>query len=241
MIIHVLPGDAIFEEFSEIGLEGEIVVCREALVEGPVDADKLHELWRQRGEFFAAVYPDAETSYAKHVVAELGKLIELPAGSVVNLWFEYEFFCHVNLWFCLYLLRDTSAEVYRVAPTVCGTREIWKGFGGIDAERLRECFDERVKLGPEDVALGSELWQAYRCGDGSRLRSLATASSENAFPFLRKVCEAAQLKDSGPKAILGEILAGGLSDFDQVFQAFSDRAGIYGYGDAQVRRILATL
>lgn len=241
MKVHVLPGDAIIEEFSKIGLEGEVVICREALVEGPVDADKLLELWRQREEFFAAVYPDPETSYGKQVVAELGKLIELPAGSVVNLWFEYELFCHVNLWFCLYLLRDTPAEVYRVAPIVRGSREIWKGFGGLDAEPLRECFDERVKLGLQDVALGSELWQAYRCGDRNRLRLLAAASSENAFPFLREVCEAAEVKDSGPKGILSEILAAGLSDFDQVFQAFSDRAGIYGYGDAQVRRILATL
>lgn len=241
MILHVLPGDAIVEEFLKTGLEGEIAVCREALVDGPVGAENLHEFWIQREEFHRPVHPAAETSYADDVVAELGKLIELPAGSYVNLWFEYELFCQVNMWFCLYLLRDTNAEVYRVAPSARGSSDIWKGFGSLDADLLRDCFSNRVRLEREDIALGSKFWEAYRSGDRNRLQALAAAARENVFPFIKEVCDAEAAKDSQPKAILQSIIDGGLSDFNEVFQAFSERAGVYGYGDAQVKQLLATL
>jgi hypothetical protein len=240
MIIHVLPGDAIVEEFSRTGLEGQVAVCREALVDGPVNAEGLHDLWNLREEYFAETDPDAENSYGQHIVAEFGKLIELPASSEVNLWFEYELFCQVNMWFCLYILRETKAEVYRVAPSVRADGDIWKGFGGLGADLLRKCHTDRQKLEREDISLGSELWQAHRTGNGDRLRSLSTTPVIG-FPFLKEVCEAEVVKAFRPKEILREIIDGGLSDFQEVFQAFSDRAGVYGYGDSQVKQILATL
>ena len=116
MIFHVLAGDSLVEEFKKTGIEGEVIVCREAFVDGPVDAETTDEFWEQRARFILAGYGDDEIEYHEKVADELNKLTELTSDGEVNLWFEYELFCSVNMWFCLWLLEPTGAAVYRVEP-----------------------------------------------------------------------------------------------------------------------------
>ena len=241
MIMHVLPGDAVANEFTDAGLEGQLVVCRECLVEGPVDAADLRDFWTQRRKYLASHQPDADSNYPRDVAAELEKLIALPAGSEVNLWFEYELFCQVNLWFCLYLLGNTGVTVFRVAPAVREFEEVWKGFGKLSAEELTACFSERLLLDPSDINIGREFWLAFRSSNNEKLQSLAASASEDKFPHLNAVVRAAIERDRLPAKILREITDSGISDFHQIFTAFSERAGVYGYGDSQVKALLSTL
>ena len=238
MIIHVLPGDAQREEFSKAGIDGEVVICREALVDGDVRSTTVDELWKVREEFWAGSQPADKRDYRSHVVAELEKLRGLPNGTEVNLRFEYELFCHVNLWFCIWLLQDSSAEIFRVAPDVRSENEIWDGFGKLDADDLKRCFSRRVKFTASDLALGADLWTAYRNRDQKRLRELSLNESP-CFPYLKEACEAELEKEFKPKQILRELREEGLEDFGEMFAAFRAKAGVYGYGDTQVRRILA--
>lgn len=235
MVIHVLPGDAQTETFKQTGIEGEVVVCREAMVEGP--ADNPDDLWSQRADFHS---PGDHASYLANVVSEFEKLINTAPGSEINLWFEYELFCQANMWFCLYLLRDTDAAIYRVAPVTLAEKDIWSGFGRMDGDDLRRCFEGRIRLGKEDVELGSELWKAFSAGDYELLSELSRTASE-AFPYLDIVTRAAAEKDTRPARILKEIAADGITEFDDVFGEFSKRAGVYGYGDLQVKKILGDI
>ena len=74
-------------------------------------------------------YGADNNSYAETVAKEFEKLLEFAEkGNELNLWFEYELFCQVNMWFCLHLLQDTKANVFRVLPMVRNKEEIWKGF-----------------------------------------------------------------------------------------------------------------
>ena len=51
MKAHVLPGDSLRPEFEKTNLDGDIIVCRECLISGDVDADSLPEFWDQRARF----------------------------------------------------------------------------------------------------------------------------------------------------------------------------------------------
>jgi hypothetical protein len=235
MIIHVLPGDAQIETFKETGIEGELAVCRECLVEGPVRTVNLEDFWKARAEFLSEENPEA---YFEKSVREFENLINAPSGSEINLWFEYELFCQANMWFCLYLLRDTDAEIYRVAPTVRAESDKWDGFGGLNPDDLKRCFSGRTKFSREDVLLGAELWEAFQSENRERLVDLSKKSSP-CFPYLEEVGAAAAEKDTLPREILKDILSTGETEFEKIFPIFRDRAGVYGYGDAQVKRILA--
>lgn len=237
MTLHVLPGDAQVEEFRKTNIEGRVIVCREALITGDVDADSLPEFWDQRARFISSAFEEDVIEYHEKVAGELARLLDLPRGTEVNLWFEYELFCSVNLWFCLYLLQDTEAEVYRVEPTVRERDDRWKGFGGLGAEELTACFEGRKKLAADDIAHGVNLWNAYRHNDHPRLAELSNTNS-GTFPYLKEACEAAINKDARPLEILRDIRADGFETFPEIFPEFVSRAGEYGFGDVQIKFML---
>ena len=237
MKFHVLPGDSLRPEFQKTEIEGNVIICRECLISGDVDADSLPEFWDQRARFILSAFGEDDIEYHEKVADELARLIDLDEGTEVNLWFEYELFCGVNMWFCLYLLQEADAEIYRVEPLVLTAEDRWKGFGGLDSEALTACFEGRKKMTPEDVALGADLWNAYRHADHSRLRELSKVNSES-FPCLEEVCEAAINKETRPLEILHDIRAEGFKTFPEIFPEFVSRAGEYGFGDVQIRYML---
>ena len=240
MILHVLPGDSLVETFKASGIEGDIAVCRECLVEGDVTGETLPEFWDNRARFLAGQYGEAADDYHETVVREFAKLTALQSGSEINLWFEYELFCQTNMWFCLSLLETSTADVFRVAPVTRSADDIWEGFGRMGPDDLRACFAKRIRLTEDDIELGVNLWSAYRDEDSKRLAELSTQKSR-VFPKLKDVAAAAIEKELLPLQILDEIVQEGKSNFSDIFVEFRSRAGVYGYGDTQVKNLLAKI
>ncbi|HEV8591924.1 MAG TPA: DUF1835 domain-containing protein [Pyrinomonadaceae bacterium] len=240
MIFQVLPGDAYVDNFHETGLEGDVAIFRESLIEGDLAGDSLPDFWRSREQFLSNAYPDAEKSYIDHVVTEIEKFNSAKKGDEVNLWFEFELFCSVNYWFCLYLLKDSEADIYRVAPIVRDASTKWLGLGGLNAKELHKCFEHRIRLNGNDRKLGRHLWLAFRTGDNARLLELSSTASP-AFPYLIDAAEAAAEIDTKPRQILNQIITEGGKEFGEIFSKFTKRAGVYGFGDAQVKRILESI
>ena len=238
MIYHVLPGDAQVESFRETGIEGELIVFREAFVTGPIDSANPNDFWDRRARFILSEYGDDEITYQEKVADEILKISDVEGEDEINLWFEFELFCSVNLWYCLSELNGSGARVFRVAPANLGPDEVWKGFGGHSADDLRTAFEGRVAVKPEDIETGAKLWYAYSTRDLSALRELGEYRSA-ALPFLREVAEAAAEVDTRPREIVREIKSDGLSTLAEVFPEFKDRAGVYGFGDLQVERLMA--
>ena len=237
MILHVLPGDSLAEEFKKTGIEGEIVVCRECLVTGDKSGTTLDEFWDRRSNFIALEYGGDPIEYQENVAYELERLIGLSKGSEVNLWFEYELFCQVNMWFCLDLLKNSEAAVFRVEPLNASPDDIWKGFGKFDAAELANCYDGRTQFSEEDIDTGSRLWNAFRDDNAAELLRLGEYRSP-CFPFLKEVCEAAAVIDSRPIDIVRQIKNDGKNEIETVFPEFQKRAGVYGFGDLQVEHLL---
>jgi hypothetical protein len=227
MILHVLNGDALAENFN---LEGEIVICRECLIEGETNANSLEEFWKLRAEFIEKTY--GEDDYFGKTVREFRKLQNVSANSEVNFWFGNELFCQTNLWFCLSLLEKTDAEIYRVFPD----SNDWN----CKFDDLQSCFDNRIKFSNEDLQLGANLWKSFQASDHTRLASLSKTNS-SAFLRLEEVCDAEIEKHILPRKILSEIIEKGETDFNEIFNRFSEKASIYGFGDSQVKSILKTI
>ncbi len=237
MSYHVLPGDSLIAEFTKSGISGDVIVCRECLVVGDVDADSLTEFWDQRARFILSEYAEDEIVYHETVADELAKLLDLDEHAEVNLWFEYELFCSVNMWFCLWLLHESGAAAYRVEPVVLSLEDRWNGFGKLSAEDLKTCYDQRIYFTPEDIQLGAALWNAFRKGDFAAVKELSNTQSR-CFRYLAEVCQAAIDRDTRPAEILTEIDATGKQELEDIFPEFTRRAGVYGLGDLQVQKLL---
>ena len=62
--------------------------------------------------------------------------------------------------------------------------------------------------------------------------------TQNSFPYLKQVCRAEIEKKTRPKEVLRKITADEKKDFAEIFSEFSNQAGVYGFGDSQVKRIM---
>jgi hypothetical protein len=241
METHVLNGDALAEKFP---MEGDLVVCRECLIDGPVAANSLEKLWRLRASYLLGKFDEDESSYFNQVKTEFDKLSR--ATSPVNLWFEHDLFCQANMWFVLYYLKENKINlpVFRVMPPA-EAQQIWSGFGSMKKADLLNCFERRIQLSEKDTQLGLHLWRAYQAGDLVTIKKISFEKSPT-FPLLREVCEAhiQRFPRSGlgrPQQKLKQILESGETDFKSIFIEFWKTEGIYGFGDSQVKSMLASL
>jgi hypothetical protein len=224
MIYHILNGDALAKKFD---LDGEIIICREILIEGDLQAENLEDFWRFRAEFIKKAY--ADDTYLETVKSEFTKLNHLNPGDEVNFWFGNEAFCQVNMWFCSSLVLDKNAEFYRVFPD----SNDWS----CDFDQLENRFESRQRLTADDLQLGNQLWQAFCSRDFERLKYLSEIASP-CIIRLNEVCHALIEKDWKPKEILSEITNSGENDFGKIVIQFQEKAGIYGFGDLQIKHSL---
>ncbi len=246
MIVHILNGDALAEKFPKEAIEGELIVFRECLVEGPLKEDTLEAFWQARSGFIGKTYGETEEGYFLKVVEEVSRLGHVPAGSEVNLWFEHDLFCQVNTWFLLALLegKEDNLLINRVMPFVEDSNDPWQGFGPADGAGLVSAYWHRVPLTRHDIQLGKSLWEAYRRNDLEYLESLA-ARKPDAFPYLPEVVKAhverypAAGRKARPVSVLEHIVGGGTTEFADIYREFFKREGVYGFGDSQVRNLLA--
>jgi hypothetical protein len=245
--IALLNGDCLAEQLKGAELPLEIVVFREALVSGPLGGATWEEFWETRVGFLTKQYGATALEVQEKTVAELDKIRSLADGTELSLWFEDDLFCQVNLWFVLNLLSESkNIKIYRVFPPEASPANRWRGFRDASAAALEQAYESKVPFTSSDLVLGKNLWEAYRLGDRAQLTALSKSASP-CFRKLAKVCQA-QLdrisedpSERRPEKVIMELLAMGITDFDTLFYQFSEREGIYGFGDLQVRELMDNL
>lgn len=240
MIYNVLNGDALAYTFREADIAGEIVICREALIDGSLAGNTPEEFWQNRANSLEISLDE----YLSYSVSEFDKIVNAPDNSIFNLWFGYDLFCQTNVWFILSLIDSTliQKEVYIVYPTFLAEADIWKEFGRADADDLRVSFTNKVRFAYEDFQLAKELWRAYKNQDLLTLAQLGGRKSV-CFPYLKDAIQAHIERFavdgalSRPERVLRAILQKGETDFYKVFGEFSAQEGVYGFGDTQLKPI----
>ena len=88
--------------------------------------------------------------------------------------------------FAFYLLQNSKAEIYRIEPIIRNAEDLWKGFGDLEVNDLRKCFDARKKFSDEDLKLGADLWKAFQNNDFDELRKSFTKQNQNVFHISKK-------------------------------------------------------
>ncbi len=242
MIFHILNGGSLAESFPSANLDGEIIVDREALIDGDLQGNDLAEFWKTRATYVGV----PTTEYYDQVVAEFDKILNAPDDSVFNLWFEYDLFCQVNMWFVLSLIAGLSIKknVHAVYSSFLprNDRNFWNAFGPATPDQLIQAFNDRILLTEIDIQLGSQLWIAYKNANFTELKSLSRKQSPG-FPYLREVVEAHidRFPNKGekgrPEKVLEEIMHTHPADFQIVFREFWKRESIYGFGDVQLKHL----
>lgn len=242
MIYHILNGDALAYSFPEAKIEGDIIVAREGLIDGSLSGDNLQEFWQSRAAYMGL----SETEYHSKVVNEFEKIMLAPDNSVFNLWFEYDLFCQVNMWFVLSIINSLpiKKKVFAVYTSHLDktSKQFWNGFGPANSTELNLCYADRIAFSETDIKMGQELWQAYKTGNLEALKNLSTHQSL-AFPYLQEVVKAHidRFPKDGtkgrPEKVIEDITKNISTNFHKAFKEFWERESIYGFGDTQFKSL----
>ncbi|MBL6445951.1 DUF1835 domain-containing protein [Fulvivirga sp. 29W222] len=234
---HILNGDVLKEQFPA-DIPGEIIVLRECLMDGPVMSNNIDGFYAIRAKFISLLDANfTESTHYEKTVPELEKISDIPDMSDLTLWFEDDLFCQVNFWFSISQVHQRNIDLFLVRPP----QDTLYGFGGLDKVALKTAFEKRMAITDADkLAL---LWEFYRGNDSKNL--LLTAHELRfKYPFIQHAVQVhidrqPQGEFPGrPKATLKQIIKDLQTDrFDLIFQEFSKRESIYGYGDLQVKRL----
>jgi len=242
MVYHILNGDSLAHSFPDAELEGNIIVVREALIDGDLSGDNLDDFWRSR----ALSVGSTEAEYHRQVVKEFEKIMNAPDDAEFNLWFEFDLFCQVNMWFVISIINNLPIRKKAYAVYSCyldkTSKHFWNGFGAANGTELTFSFTHRIPLNDADLERGQDLWTAYRLGNAEELMRLAGKQSA-AFPYLQEVVKAQAdrfPKDGSPgrpEKVLEDITKNVSADFHEVFREFWKRESIYGFGDVQLKHL----
>jgi len=242
MIYNILNGDSLAYSFPDTKIGGEIIVVREGLIDGDLSGNNLHDFWHTRAKYIGIT----QEEYHHKVVKEFEKIKSAPENSEFNLWFEFDLFCQVNMWFVISIINNLTInkKVFAVYTSHLdkSNKQFWNGFGPAKTNELKVCFDNRIQFNDRDLQFGQDLWDAYKKSNLDDLKRLSKNQSAT-FPYIQEVIQAhidrfPKEGESGrPERVLEDITKNISTDFNTVFKEFWNRESIYGFGDTQLKHL----
>lgn len=230
---HILNGDCLLDQLKN-HIEGEMIVCRECMIEGNTKGNSLDEIFENRIIHFQKLYEVNKTEYKEKTQKELLSIQDIPCEYEINLWFENDLFCQTNFWFVAHLLKELKIQnpIFLVRPSKGNEYN----FGKMNAKELRNSFQNKSAISKNSIAELQKLWQAFQQNNTSAMLAIAQTLHPH-FPFIGPAVYAQITKYLGvPQKALRKIIRDlTTSEFAPVFQEFCKREAIYGFGDSQVK------
>jgi len=252
-ILHILNGDSTLQGFEQTGLDGDTLVWREILSQGPLEENiSSGSFWKARQEWIGETFKETRESYQESMLDQLAKLSE--PYDEINIWFEFDLHCQANmLGVMTYLKQKTDLSgpaIFLICPGEYPGKENFRGMGELTGEELEYLYDNiRVQLSEMDFILAAEAWDMYVTRDAGKLNNYLTSTAYwGNLPLLKPALQAElkrlQVNEAGLNYIeqkLLDIYNGGIHNRHEIYSKFWETEKIYGMGDLEVDIYLGRL
>ncbi len=180
-MLHITNGDSVGNALVRSGLDGDIIVWRDVLHEGPVPAGlSLAELSRVRARFVHACgWTASLEGTLDGFEARDAALAESRQHDEVVLWFEHDLYDQLQL---LQLLDWFAAHPNPRTRLSLVAREEY--LGTLAPHLLVERFGTRAPVTAAQLELGQRAWSAFRAPSPTAITELLQGDL-SALPFLR--------------------------------------------------------
>ncbi len=249
-ILHITNGDSLTERLESVKLEGEIVVWREMLCEGPTVSQVGNERFiALRKKFLQEEYGVSNALYEQEFMSQLKKLDTIDSFDEIILWFEFDLFCHINMLAAIsYLIQQKKQEpLYLVCSgRVPGEKEL-KGLSELSDKQLLSHYKNKIRLSEDDLDMANFIWQLYCGNNPSKLKPEIRKSSN--FKYLSS-CIRAHIErypnvNTGLNALETNILRlierEHITSEHQLCGYALSYQGYYGYSDSMILKIIDKL
>ncbi len=250
--LHITNGDSLTQRLQELNLvSGEFMVWREMLCEGPTEI-KIEEenSIKKRAAFLKKYYRISTSDYQEKFVSQLKKIDNLKKYNEVILWFEYDLFCHINMIAAISLLLRKEIKDIPVYIVCSGRIEHEKklfGLCDLSDNQLKNHFLNKIKLSYDDLEFAAHIWTLY-C-ESKPEKIIGQIKRNSSFEYM-SICLRAHLQRF-PNMLTGlNVLEHNILEMVDNYQIKNikqlmgyalEYQGYYGYGDMQMKRVLARL
>lgn len=251
--VHVLNGDAILPIFEKSGIQGDVVIWRELLCDGPLDAIVASDdFWKKRYVFFENEIGVAKLEYFDKTIKEIIKLEDLAEYIEVVLWFEFDLFCQVNLIaLCSYLLQNYRKDVayYLVCTGKVRGKEKFQSLTDFTSEEFRKLYENKLKITKNNLTYAKESWEVYVKNNEDELKAFDFSKCSK-FKYLQLAINQHLLRFPAKTGLnqidskILEIINYNVFSEKEIIRnllAWQQENTIYGFGDLQYLRYLKKL
>jgi len=248
----VLNGDATLSAFEQAALDGDILVWREVLSEGPLsETISSAEFWKQRRSWISDGFNETEDGYTQKVIDEIAKLND--EYDEINLWFDFDMHCQINQLGVIMLLKEqvnlSEAKLYMISPDDYPDITNLKPIAYLNGEQLEDLYDCRLAVSEVEFYAASNSWELLVKGDSEKL--MHWVDTNKYWGNMHWLCAAlkahanrklinAEGLNSVEEALL-TIHQNGTSSRIELYQQFWKQYPIYGMGDKELDLYLASL
>ncbi|GAA4282135.1 DUF1835 domain-containing protein [Gaetbulibacter aestuarii] len=246
--LHITNGSVLTARLEELQFSGDMLTWQEMLCEGPtIETIDSPEFIKLRKGFFSKFY-DIELNTAE-IKKALKKMENPEKYSEINLWFEYDLFCHMNMIGVIALIQQKKIKlpIYLITSgRVRGSKNL-KALTELTDNQLFSHFDKKVKLTPKDIDMVLSIWGIYCGKDHNLLKPFIVTNST--FKYLSN-CLKAHLERfpntfTGLNRLENNILTiirdHTIKSRNHLLGYALNYQGYYGYGDLQMNRIIEKL
>lgn len=247
--LHIINGDSLAEQMKQLNLQGEFIIWRELLCEGPTLPDIDLEFYRIRKKFLLQAYDITAENYEKRFVSEIKRLKAFQDYELVVLWFEFDLFCHINMLAAIKLLTEKGidAPISLVCSKKLPGEKEFKALSKLSLKELNNHYDNRIHLNNDDIEVALLIWELY-CSDNPMKLKPQIKTNTN-FEYLSS-CIRAHIErfpnsitgiNSLERNILKLIDNHNIKNENHLLGYALEYQGYYGYSDTQMQRLLGKL
>jgi len=201
-------------------------------------------------DFLNKYYRISNDDYKSKFAHQLEKINDLSKYSEIVLWFEYDLFCHINMIAAISLLLRKGIgdkPVYLVCSGRIPNKKKLCGLCELSNTQLKEHYENKVLLNMDDLKLAEHVWTLYCESNPSKIAGQIRKHSS--FEYL-STCLRAHLQRfpnmlTGLNVLEHNILeminTYDIKNIKQLMGYSLEYQGYYGYGDMQMKRVLARL
>lgn len=249
-MLHITNGDGLTEKMSRLNLSGQVITWREMLCEGrTVQEVGSREFIAIRKKFLKTCYNIPPSDYQVKFVSELEKLAQAKDYDEIILWFEFDLFCHINMVAAIEFLfqQNINKPIYLVCSKRLKGEEKLQGLSQLKDKELLNHYHHKILLSEDDLELAELVWQLYCENNPLRLKSEIKKNSnfEYLSSCLRAHIERFPNMKSGLNSLEANLLklitSHNITSHNQLLGYALEYQGYYGYGDAQMLRIVNNL
>ncbi|WP_179353838.1 DUF1835 domain-containing protein [Winogradskyella vidalii] len=240
--LHITNGNALTDYLIELDFKDDILTWQEMLCEGPtipkIDSDEFFDL---RVDFLRAHY-NIEVDQ-KDLKKELSKLDDTADYSEINLWFEYDLYCHINLLGVINLLhqKEINKPLYLICSGRVKGEKSLKGLAELNSAQLKSHYKNKVLLTKKDIDFAIALWRTY-CGKDHNIFKPYIVEESN-FKYMSNCLKAHLERFPFQKSGLGNIefniltiiKENTIKSENHLLGYCLNYQGYYGYGDMQLK------